>query len=62
VRQRHYSHAIGDLNLDGNQTLTDIATLVYVLLNGLDANADYDADGELGVSDVHALAGQVAGK
>ena len=59
--EKHYSHAQGDVTCDGETTLRDVSTLIYVVLNNLWANADYDNDGELSVSDIRALVNAVLG-
>ena len=49
---------IGDINLDGEVNVTDVTTLVNMILNGETANlelADINADGKVNVSDVTAL-------
>ena len=49
---------IGDINLDGKVNVTDVTTLVNMILNGETANlelADINADGKVDVSDVSAL-------
>ena len=49
---------IGDINLDGNMDVTDVTTLMNMILNGETANlelADINADGKVNVSDVAAL-------
>ena len=49
---------IGDINLDGKVDVTDVTTLVNMMLNGETANlelADINADGKVDVSDVTAL-------
>ena len=49
---------IGDINLDGKVDVTDVTTLVNMILNGETANlelADINADGKVDVSDVTAL-------
>ena len=49
---------IGDINLDGKVNVTDVTTLVNMILNGETANlelADINADGKVNVSDVTAL-------
>ena len=49
---------IGDINLDGKVDVTDVTTLVNMILNGETANlelADINADGKVNVSDVTAL-------
>ena len=49
---------IGDINLDGKVDVTDVTTLVNMILNGDTANlelADITADGKVNVSDVTAL-------
>ena len=48
----------GDINLDGKVDVTDVTTLVNMILNGETANlelADINADGKVDVSDVTAL-------
>ena len=49
---------IGDINLDGKVDVSDVTTLVNMILNGETANlelADINADGKVNVSDVTAL-------
>ena len=49
---------IGDINLDGKVNVTDVTTLVNMIVNGETANlelADINADGKVNVSDVTAL-------
>ncbi|MBS7348040.1 MAG: leucine-rich repeat protein [Muribaculaceae bacterium] len=49
---------IGDINLDGNMDVTDVTTLMNMILNGETANlelVDINADGKVNVSDVTAL-------
>ena len=49
---------IGDINLDGKVNVTDVTTLVNMIINGETANlelADINADGKVNVSDVTAL-------
>ena len=49
---------IGDINLDGKVDVTDVTTLMNMILNGATANlkfADINADGKVDVSDVSAL-------
>ena len=53
--EKHYSHAQGDVTCDGELSGDDIATLVHVVLNKLWANADYNNDGVLDLTDITAL-------
>ena len=49
---------IGDINLDGKVNVTDVTTLVNMIINGETANlelADINADGKVDVSDVTDL-------
>ena len=49
---------IGDINLDGKVNVTDVTTLVNMILNGETANlelVDINGDGKVNVSDVTAL-------
>ena len=53
--QKHYSHAQGDVTLDGRLSVADIVRLVYAVMNGHWANADYDDNGVIDASDFEAL-------
>lgn len=53
--QKHYSHAQGDVTLDGRLSVADIVRLVHVVLNGRWANADYNNNGAIDASDFEAL-------
>ena len=60
--QKHYSHAKGDVTCDGNISLADITKLVHVVKNNLWANADYNNDGVLDLTDIEALVNWILGK
>lgn len=53
--EKHYSHAQGDVTLDGRISIADIAKLLYAILNGHWANADYNDDGVIDLNDIETL-------
>ena len=48
---------LGDVDRDGEVGISDVSTLIDILLNNSPApgQADCDLDGEIGISDVSAL-------
>ena len=60
--EKHYSHAKGDVTCDGSLTVDDVITLVHVVMNKLWANADYNDDGKLDLSDITALVNDLLGR
>ena len=60
--EKHYSHAKGDVTCDGHLSVEDVVTLVHVVMNKLWANADYNDDGKLDLSDITALVNDLLGR
>ena len=53
--QKHYSHAQGDVTCDGHISLGDVTKLVQAIKGNHWANADYNNDGVLDLTDIEAL-------
>ena len=53
--QKHYSHAKGDVTCNGQISLGDVTKLVQAIKTNHWANADYNNDGVLDLTDIEAL-------